>query len=115
MDKYLGVAWVAMLVLKAIWILIVPTIVTVAACKLWHSVPRWISIAFLVSAVISVVTSIPQFLIMLHGLTPQQYGKIAIPLVVTGGIARIASAIALLALAIRLRTMTEQGGGEVRV
>ena len=115
MDNYLGVAWVLMLVLRALWILGVPTIVIVAACKLWRSAPRWISIAFLVSAFASIAVSIPQFLILIHRLSPQDYGRIAIPIAIATGVARIAAAVALLALAVRMKRMTEQGGGEVRV
>lgn len=114
MDRYLGVAWVLMMVLRALWILSVPTIVIVAACKLWRSAPRWISVAFLLSAIISIIASVPQFLILLHKITPQQYGKIAIPFVFTAGVARIASATALLALAVRMKRMTEQQPGHVR-
>ena len=53
--------------------------------------------------------SIPDFLILLHRLSPQDYTKIAIPIVITLGSARIVAASALLALAIKMKKMTEQG------
>ena len=108
MDKYLGLAWVFALLLRAIWIIIIPTITAIAAWKLWRSVPRWIPFAFLISAIISVAASIPEFLILLRRLSPQDYTKIAIPIAITLGAARIVAASALLALAIKMKKMTEQ-------
>ena len=109
MDKYLGVAWALTLLLRAIWILIIPTIMAIAAWKLWRSVPRWIPLALLISAIISVAASIPEFLILLRRLSPQDYTKIAIPIAITLGTTRIVAASALLALAIKMKKMTEQG------
>ena len=109
MDKYLGLAWVLTLLLRAIWIFIIPTITAIAAWKLWRSVPRWIPFAFLISAIISVAASIPEFLILLRRLSPQDYAKIAIPIAITLGAARIVAASALLTLAIKMKKMTEQG------
>lgn len=111
MDINLIIAWVVMLVLRAVWIMIVPTIVIIAVCKLWRSVPIWISIAFIISSIISVLISVPHIMIMLKFITSEQYTKIAIPLVVIGGLARLASAIALLALAIIVKKMTQQRTG----
>ena len=109
MDKYLGYAWVLALLLRAIWILIIPTITAIAAWKLWRSVPRWIPLAFLLTAIFSVTASIPEFLILMRRLSPQDYAKIAIPIVITLGTTRIVAASALLALAIKMKKMTEQG------
>ena len=77
MDANLSVAWGLMLVAKAIWILIIPVVVVIAAAKLWHSCPRWLPVVFLTSAVVSVAASAPQLLLVLHKITSQQYGQIA--------------------------------------
>ena len=109
MDKYLGYAWVLALSLRAIWILIIPTITAIAAWKLWRSVPRWIPLSFLLTAIFSLAASIPEFLILMRRLSPQDYAKIALPIVITLGTTRIVAASALLALAIKMKKMTEQG------
>ena len=113
MEQSLATAWVLMVILRAVWILVIPTIIVIAACKLWHHAPRWIPVTFLISAIFSVASSIPSFLILLHRLTAQQYEKVAVPVALATGIARFAFALAVLALAIRMKRMTEQSSRPV--
>jgi hypothetical protein len=108
MSNYMATVWFMMIILKAVWIFIVPVIIIIAACILWKSTPRWIPSLFLASAVVGFITSIPVLLMQMHKLTPQQYGEIAIPFAIAGGVVRIASAVALLALAISIKRKTEQ-------
>jgi len=110
MEQSLATAWVLMVILRALWILIIPTITIIAASMLWRHAPRWIPVAFVLSAVFSVLSTIPSFLILLHQLTAQEYGKVAVPVALAAGAARIFFAVAVLALAIRMKRMAEQGG-----
>ena len=57
LDSILGI--VAMLALGAVQSVGVPVLWIVAAGMLWNAVPRWISVAFLVSGVAGIVIAIP--------------------------------------------------------
>ena len=102
-----------MVIFRAVWILVIPTIIVVAACKIWHHAPRWIPVTFLLSAIIGVANSIPSFLILLHRMTAEQYGKVAVPAAIATGVTRIIFAVAILALAIKMKRMTEQSHPQV--
>jgi hypothetical protein len=104
----MATAWVLILALKILWMLVVPTIVIIAAFKLWNSTPRWISAVFFASAVVGLAASTPPILIHLHKLSVQQYGEIAIPFAIANTIARFTFAVAVLVLAIKMKRMTEQ-------
>lgn len=103
MDNALAATWVLMLVVKAIWMLVIPAIVTVAAVKLWGVVASWIPVAFIAAAAVGVIGSIPLLLIHMHTLSVQQYGRIAIPIAVVTGVTRLVFAVACLGLALTIR------------
>ena len=103
MDNAIAATWVLMLVVKAIWMFVIPVIITVAAVKVWGVVPSWIPIAFVAAALVGVIGSIPPLLIHMHTLSVQQYGTIAIPIAVATGITRLLFAAACLGLALKVR------------
>jgi uncharacterized protein YacL len=103
MDNALAETWVLMLVVKAIWMFVIPVIITVAAVKVWGIVPSWIPIAFVAAALVGVIGSIPALLIHMHTLSVQQYGTIAIPIAVATGVTRLLFAAACLGLALKAR------------
>jgi hypothetical protein len=103
MDNALAATWVLMLVAKAIWMFVIPVIITVAAVKLWGIVPSWIPIAFVAAALVGVIGSIPPLLLHMHTLSVQQYGTVAIPVAVATGITRLLFAVACLGLALKVR------------
>ena len=111
MEESLVTTWVLTIILRVLWILVVPIIVIIAACKLWHHTPRWIPIVLLLSAIVDIVTSVPSVLIHLHLLSVVQYGELAAPVAISSGGARICFVLAVLALAIRMKRMTEQSPG----
>lgn len=103
MDNAVAATWVLMLVVQAIWMLVIPTIVTVAAVKLWGVVPSWIPVAFMAAAAVGVVRSIPLLLMHMHTLSVQQYCRIAMPIAVVAGVTRLVFAVACLGLALTMR------------
>jgi uncharacterized protein YacL len=108
MDNALATTWVLMLVVKAIWIFVIPSIITVAAIKLWRVVPAWIPIAFVAAALVGAIGSILPLLIHMHAMSVQEYGRIAIPIAVATGITRLLFAVACLGLAINVRKRTTE-------
>lgn len=111
MENALGNAFLVMIVVRVLWDLVVPTIIIIAACKLWNSAPRWIPSVFLATALVSVIASAPPSLMLIHQLTVEQYGRIGIPIAAAQGITRLLFAVALLALAVRMKRMTEPAAG----
>ena len=103
MENTLAMTWVLMLVVKAIWMFVIPAIITFAAMKLWDIVPSWIPVAFIATAVVGVVSSLPPLLIHMQILSVEEYGRIAIPIAVASGVARFSFAIACLGLALTMR------------
>lgn len=111
MDGNILLVYVVIMALKALWLLTLPTIIIVAACMLWNSVPRWIPSVFIAKALVGAVASTPPFLLLIKMLSTEQYVKMAMPLSVVSGIAGLVFALALLALAIRMKRMSEPSVG----
>lgn len=99
----IGVLFYIILFAQVLWILTIPTILIIAACKLWSHCSLWIPSAFIATAIMRLTMSIPALLIPFDILVFQQHAKIFTAFSLANTIANLVFCIAVLALAIRIR------------
>ena len=107
MENGIDIAFGLMLALRVLWDAAIPAILIIAGCKLWNSAPRWIPSVFIAGALVAFIAAVPPLLMLIHKVTVEQYGRIAIPITIANGITRLLFAVALLALAVRMKRLTE--------
>lgn len=105
MEQSLAVAWVVLLVLKILWILMVPGVILLSVVLLWRVAPRWIPMAFGCSALLGLLATVPGMLIHMNVFSVAQHGRMAVPLAVIGGLSRLLLVAAVLGLALQFRRM----------
>ncbi|NLX25685.1 MAG: hypothetical protein GXY61_06970 [Lentisphaerae bacterium] len=101
------------LVVRVIVLFAIPTLLILAAKKLWYTCPRWIPCVIGGTAIIRFLTSIPPLL--MHPLVQQsfgrismdQYSKIAVAIAIINWPIAIAFPVAVLALAIQMKRKTD--------
>lgn len=94
------------LIVRAFWSLVVPVLLIIAARMLWRCTPKWIPFVFVGVAMLSVLVAISPPLLM-RIVSIEQYSRMAVGIEVANQVAGILLAIAILALAARMKKMTE--------
>jgi len=94
------------LILRAFWSLVVPVLLIIAARMLWRCTPKWIPRVFVGVAMLRVLVAISPPLLM-RIVSIEQYSRMAVGIGVANQVAGILLAIAILALAARMKKMTE--------
>ena len=97
----------SLLILRALLSLVVPVLLVIAACMLWRCTPKWIPCVFVGVAILSALVAISPPLLM-RIVSIEQYSRMAVGIGVAKQVAGALLAIAILALAARIRKITER-------
>lgn len=95
-----------LLILSALWSLVVPVLLVIAARMLWRCTPKWIPCIFIGVAILSVLVAISPPLLM-RMVSVEQYSRMAVGIEVVNQVVGIVLAIGILALAVRMSRITE--------